>query len=76
MDRTWGNRVEVPPGSRLRLMFDGDVVESAALQWMDKAIWVGVPRQSILRVLNENGEVLSEYDTSTLPPVPEGFRPI
>jgi len=73
----WGDRVEVPQGGRLRLMFDGDVVESVVIRWMEeKAIWVGVPRHSILRVVNDAGDVVREYDTNTLPPVPEGVWPI
>jgi hypothetical protein len=73
----WGDRVEVPPGGRLRLMFEGDMVESVVIQWMEeKALSVGVPRYSVLRVVNDAGDVLGEYDTNTLPPVPEGGRPI
>jgi hypothetical protein len=72
----WGDRVEVPKGQRVRMIFDGDVVESVVVEWMDKAIRVGVPRDSTLRVVDEAGAVLGEYDTNAVPPVPEGMRPI
>ena len=60
----------------MRLIFDGEIVESVVVEWMEKALWVGVPRYSILRVQNERGDVVGEYDTNTLPSVPEGVRPI
>jgi hypothetical protein len=72
----WGDRHDIPIGSRLRLVFDGAMAESVVVQWMKDAIWVGVPRYTLLRVFSESSEVLAEYDTRDLPPVPPGLRPI
>lgn len=60
----------------MRLYFDGDIRESVVIRWMEDAFWVGVPRCSILRVTTDGGDVIREYDTHDIPPVPEGFRPI
>jgi hypothetical protein len=72
----WGDRVEIAAGARARLYFDGDVRESVVVRWMEDAFWVGVPRYSTLRVKTDGGDVIREYDTRDIPPVPEGFRPI
>lgn len=72
----WGDRIDIPAGSRVRLFFDGDLRESAVVRWMTDAFWVGVPRYSILRVKTDEGELIREYDTCDVPPVPEGYRPI
>ncbi len=72
----WGDRVEIPAGGCVRLLFDGDVREAAVVKWMNDAFWVGVPRFSILRVKTDDGELIREYDARDGLPVPEGFRPI
>ena len=72
----WGDRIEVPPGRCVRLALDGDAVESLVVEWLNQAVRVGVPRHVTLRVLDESGDVLGEYDSDTLPDVPEGVRPI
>jgi hypothetical protein len=72
----WGDRIEIPAGGGARLVFDGNVVESVVFRWMEKALSIGVPRHSILRIFDDAGGVQGEYDTATLPPVPDGFRPI
>jgi hypothetical protein len=72
----WGDRHYIPVGSRLRLVFEGEIAESVVVQWMKDAIWVGVSRYALLQVFSESGEMLAEYDTRDLPPVPPGVRPI
>jgi hypothetical protein len=72
----WGDRHEIPVASRLRLVFEGEMIESTVIRWMEDAIWVGLPRYTLLRVFSESGEMLRDYDTRDLPPVPPGFRPI
>ena len=72
----WGDRVDIPVGRRAFLRFNGDLIESVVIEWMDNALLVGVPRFSILRVLDQGGALVRDYDTHTLPPVPDGTRPI
>jgi hypothetical protein len=72
----WGDRVSIPQGSAARLIFEGEAVESLVIEWMDRALWLGLPRNTVLRVLSDAGEVLGEYDTNLLPPTPPGVRPI
>jgi hypothetical protein len=72
----WGDRLEVAPGSQLRLTFEGEIVESLVLEWTESGLWAGLPRHSVLRVLSQTGAMLREYDTRTLPPTPPGTRPI
>ena len=72
----WGDRVDVPAGRHASLRFDGELIESVVIEWMDKALWIGVPRFAILHVLDHAGALVRDYDTHTLPPVPDGTRPI
>jgi hypothetical protein len=72
----WGDRIQIPPANRLRLTFEGEMIESLVVAWMERAISLGPPRYSQLRVVADSGDVLGEYDTKTLPRVPPGARPV
>ena len=72
----WGDEVTVPIEMSIRLVLDGDLIESLALDSLESHVLrLSVPRYGKLTILSERGERLGTYDTADLPPVPEGLRP-
>jgi hypothetical protein len=71
----WGDLIPLPARGTVRLVIDGELIESLALDAVSDGLRVSVPRFARLLVVAEDGEQLREYDTGDLPPVPNGVRP-
>jgi hypothetical protein len=65
----------VDAGETVRLVLDGDLIESLSFSSVSGGLTVSVPRYGRLAVAAEDGERLREYDANNIPPVPDGFRP-
>ena len=72
----WGDLVTVAEGDSVRLVITGELIESLGIEaGPSNRLRLSVPRHGLLTIHSGSGERLGQYDTSELPPVPDGLRP-
>jgi len=71
----WGDLIPVAAGGTVRLVLEGDLIESLLVEKVSDGLSVSVPRHGRLIVLAEDGKQLADYDASDIPRVPDGVRP-